>query len=120
MLSPSMMTNSNGNTCRTFAIWAATSYCERDPVPLSPMMANRTESSSRGGLTSIAGCGGAACVAWAERCRSNAGGRLTPHMAPDRLVVRTTARKKRCPAMGLLRLLRHRAHEYVDDHIGVT
>src|SRR6267378_2174045 len=42
MLSPSMITRSNGIRVRAAAIWRATSYCTRSPVPLSPMTANRT------------------------------------------------------------------------------
>src|SRR2546422_3139389 len=43
MLSPSMITSSNGIRIRAATIWRATSYCTRSPVPLSPMTANRTE-----------------------------------------------------------------------------
>src|SRR5438067_6499560 len=43
MLSPSMMTRSNGRRACTAAICCASSYCARSPVPLSPITANVTD-----------------------------------------------------------------------------
>ena len=46
-----MITNSKGNICLALVSCAPTSYCEDVPVPLSPMIAKRTESFSTGGTT---------------------------------------------------------------------
>src|SRR5262245_6521217 len=54
MLSPSMMTRSNGNFEWLLVICRATSYWGRSPVPLSPMTANFTESERFGSATDCA------------------------------------------------------------------
>ena len=48
MLSPIMITKSKGNSSWNATICVATSYCPREPVPVSPTTANRTEPSFRG------------------------------------------------------------------------
>src|ERR1041385_2208127 len=48
MLSPSMITMSNGNRCRAVTICCPTSYSPLSPVPLSPMTANFTEAALTG------------------------------------------------------------------------
>src|SRR5882724_12257351 len=54
MLSPSMITNSNGKFWRAATIRCATSYCAASPVPMSPMAAKRTEPDLSGNLNSSA------------------------------------------------------------------
>src|SRR5258708_34978022 len=54
MLSPSIITKSNGNSCRTAFIRFATSYCGTSPVPMSPIAANLTEPVFSGNLNSSA------------------------------------------------------------------
>src|ERR1700674_1637541 len=54
MLSPSMITNSNGKTWRALSICGATSYWGCSPVPISPIAAKRTESGLSGNLNSPA------------------------------------------------------------------
>src|SRR4051812_683631 len=51
MLSPIIRTKVKGKTCRAEVSRSASSYCTFAPLPLSPMIANRTESSARGGVT---------------------------------------------------------------------
>jgi hypothetical protein len=52
-----MTTNSNGNTERAVAICVPTSYCDCVPVPVSPMIAKRTEPCSRGLSRPVVGAG---------------------------------------------------------------
>src|SRR5258708_21889344 len=54
MLSPSIITKSNGNCCRSVFIRSATSYCGASPVPMSPIAANLTEPILSGNLNSSA------------------------------------------------------------------
>src|SRR6266404_9229510 len=54
MLSPSIITKSKGNSCRTVFIRSATSYCGDPPVPMSPIAANLTEPDLSGNLNSSA------------------------------------------------------------------
>src|SRR5262245_60670035 len=54
MLSPSMMTRSNGNLEWAVVICCPMSYWGRSPVPLSPMAANFTESARFGRATDCA------------------------------------------------------------------
>src|SRR6266852_9414264 len=55
MLSPSMITKSNGKPWRVASIRWATSYCIESPVPISPMAEKRTELDLRGNLNWSAG-----------------------------------------------------------------
>src|ERR671918_230083 len=65
-----MITNSNGNTVRDLTSIAAVSYCPRSPVPVSPIMAKRTEFCAVGASVSpaTAGEGGAAVVGGVAGC----------------------------------------------------
>ncbi len=67
MLSPSMIANSNGKTLCDFQACAATSYCARSPVPVSPRTRNFTEFLPTGGRVSsagvtVTGAGGRGCA----------------------------------------------------------
>src|SRR5579864_2414195 len=57
MLSPSMITKSNGNSPRYDAISSASAYCASSPVPLSPMTANRTDLGFSGSVRSFVPAG---------------------------------------------------------------
>src|SRR5262245_20751679 len=110
MLSPTMMTNSNGKTVRAFVISAPISYCDLVPVPVSPMIANRTESLSFGVSTSSADC--AAC-ARTECGRSSGSGTVETMASP-----RTKGRRVRM-AVPLL-LLRRSSVQHVNHEVGIT
>src|SRR5712692_5670494 len=67
MLSPSMITKSNGKAWRAASIRWATSYCAASPVPISPMAAKRTELDLRGNLNWSAGRPGVRRIARIRR-----------------------------------------------------
>ena len=56
MLSPSMITSSNGNRARAIAICSPTSYSGALPLPVSPIAANFSESGRAGRRSCVRRC----------------------------------------------------------------
>ena len=71
MLSPSISTNSKGNTDRDAVSRSPTWYCALSPVPLSPITAKRSDFSARGASVPPAAPAGAA--AWLTAARADIG-----------------------------------------------